>query len=142
MVLSPSRREAPAKRQLAKCAAGMRILFYNVDVMPKGDYLGEFEHIVLLSLLRLNDRAYGVSVRQDIALRTGRDVSVGAMYTTLDRLEAKGYATSRLGEPTTERGGRAKRFFRVTAKGIRAVNATHQALRSMSVGLELVRSIS
>ena len=110
--------------------------------MPKGSYLGEFEHIVLLSLLRLNDRAYGVTVRQDIAARTDRDVSVGAIYTTLDRLEAKGYVKSRLGEPTTERGGRAKRFFRVTAKGIRALNSTHKALRNMSVGLEFVRSIS
>jgi PadR family transcriptional regulator PadR len=110
--------------------------------MSKGDYLGEFEHIVLLSLLQLNDRAYGVTVRQEIALRTGRDVSVGAIYTTLDRLKVKGYVTSRLAEPTSERGGRAKRFFRVTAKGTRAVNATHDALRSMSVGLELVRSIS
>ena len=110
--------------------------------MPKGNYLGEFEHIVLLSLLRLDDRAYGVTVRQDIAVRTGRDVSIGAIYTTLDRLEVKGFVRSRLGEPTTERGGRAKRFFRVTAKGVRAVNATHDALRSMSVGLELIRSIS
>jgi PadR family transcriptional regulator len=110
--------------------------------MPKRDYLGEFEQIVLLSVLRLNDRAYGVTVRQDIALRIDRDVSVGAIYTTLDRLEVKGYVRSRLGEPTTERGGRAKRFFRVTAKGIRAVNATREALQSMSVGLEVVRSIS
>jgi DNA-binding PadR family transcriptional regulator len=110
--------------------------------MSKGDYLGEFEHIVLLSLLRLSDRAYGVTVRQDIAARIGRDVSVGAIYTTLDRLEVKGYVKSRMGEPTTERGGRAKRFFRVTAKGIRAINSTREALRSMSIGIDLVRSIS
>ena len=110
--------------------------------MAKGEYLGEFEHIVLLSLLRLDDRAYGVTVRQEIAARTGRDVSVGAIYTTLDRLEEKGYVKSRLGEPTTERGGRAKRFFRVTAKGIRAINSTQEALRSLSMGLDLVRGIS
>jgi len=118
------------------------LLFNNIEVMSKGHYLGEFEHLVLLSLLRLDDRAYGVTVRQDISTQTGRDVSVGAIYTTLDRLEAKGFVRSRLGEPTTERGGRAKRFFRVTAKGVRAVNSTHEALRSMSVGLELVRSLS
>src|SRR6266436_6767826 len=104
--------------------------------MSKGSYLGEFEHIVLLSLLRLQDRAYGVTVRQEIDERIGREVSIGAIYTTLDRLEAKGYVRSRMGEPTTERGGRAKRFFRVTAKGVRAVNSTHEALRSMSLGLE------
>src|SRR5262245_11188135 len=110
--------------------------------MAKGEYLGEFEHIVLLSLLRLDDRAYGVTVRQEISARTGRDVSVGAIYTTLDRLEGKGYVKSRLGEPTTERGGRAKRFFRVTARGLRVVNSTHEALRSMSIGLDQVRSLA
>ncbi len=118
------------------------VLFYIVVVMSKGNYLGEFEHIVLLSLLRLDDRAYGVTVRQEIATRIGREVSIGAIYTTLDRLEAKGFVRSRMGEPTTERGGRAKRFFRVTAKGVRAVNWTHEALRSLSVGLDLVKSLS
>ncbi|HEY7450655.1 MAG TPA: helix-turn-helix transcriptional regulator, partial [Vicinamibacterales bacterium] len=67
----------------------------------------------MLALVRLNDHAYGVSVRQEIEKRTGRDVSIGAIYATLDRLEAKGYVTSRLGDPTPERGGRSKRFFRV-----------------------------
>ena len=110
--------------------------------MSKGAYLGEFEHLVLLAVLRLDDRAYGVTVRQEIAARTGRDVSVGAVYATLDRLEMKGYVKSRLGEPTTERGGRAKRLIRVTAKGVRAVNSTHEALRSLSAGLELLRSVS
>ncbi len=110
--------------------------------MAPAEYLGEFEHLVLLSLLRLGDGAYGVSVRREIAARTDRDVSVGAIYTTLDRLELKGYVRSRLGEPTTERGGRAKRLFRVTAKGVRAVNSTHQTLHSMSAGLKLVRRLS
>jgi PadR family transcriptional regulator PadR len=108
--------------------------------MPSRDYLGEFEHIVVLALLRLGDRAYGVTVRQEIELRIGRDVSIGAIYATLDRLEAKGYVKSRLGDPTPERGGRSKRFFRVSAKGIAAVNRTHRALQSMTVGLDLVRS--
>lgn len=103
--------------------------------MSRRNYLGEFEHIVVLALMRLGDRAYGVTVRQEIAARIGRDVSVGAIYATLDRLEAKGYVTSRLGEPTAERGGRSKRFFRVTAKGVSAVNRTRRALLSMSEGL-------
>jgi PadR family transcriptional regulator PadR len=106
--------------------------------MSSRDHLGEFEHIVVLALMRLGDRAYGVTVRQEIAARTRRDVSVGAIYATLDRLETKGYVTSRLGEPTSERGGRSKRFFRVTAKGVSAVNRTHRALLSMSEGLSLV----
>ena len=114
--------------------------FYTVCLMSSRDYLGEFEHIVVLALLRLGDRAYGVTVRQEIELRIGREVSIGAIYATLDRLEVKGYVKSRLGEPTPERGGRSKRFFRVSAKGMAAVNRTHRALQSMTVGLDLVRS--
>jgi PadR family transcriptional regulator, regulatory protein PadR len=104
------------------------------------DYLGEFEHIVVLALLRLADQAYGVTVRQEIESRIGREVSIGAIYATLDRLEAKGYVKSRLGEPTPERGGRSKRFFRVTADGRAAVNRTHRALQNMTEGLNLAGS--
>jgi PadR family transcriptional regulator, regulatory protein PadR len=107
-----------------------------------GDYLGEFEHLVLLALLRLHDQAYGVTVRQEIAQRTGRDVSIGAIYSTLDRLEAKGFAKSLMGEPTAERGGRAKRYFRVTARGVAIVNRTHDALKSMTEGLALSGSLA
>ena len=110
--------------------------------MAGRDSLGEFEHLILLALLRLEDRAYGVTVRQEIELRTKRDVSIGAVYATLDRLERKGYVKSRHGEPTPERGGRSKRFFRVSAKGVRAVNRTQRALQSMSAGLDLIRSYS
>ena len=106
--------------------------------MPGRDYLGEFEHIMVLALLRLEDRAYGVTVRQEIELRTHREVSIGAVYATLDRLEAKGYVKSRRGDPTPERGGRSKRFFRVTAKGVAAVNRTQRALRSMTEGLNVL----
>jgi len=108
--------------------------------MANRDYLGEFEHIVILALLRLDERAYGVTVRQEIESRTGREVSIGAVYATLDRLEAKGYVRSRHGEPTPERGGRSKRFFRVTAKGVAALNQTQGALQKMREGLDLVRS--
>ena len=108
--------------------------------MRNRDYLGEFEHMVVLALLRLEDRAYGVTVRQEIQLRTDREVSIGAVYATLDRLEKKGYVTSHQGEPTPERGGRSKRFFRVTAAGLKAVNHTIRALQSMTEGLGLIRS--
>jgi PadR family transcriptional regulator PadR len=106
--------------------------------MASPDYLGEFEHIVVLALLRLEDRAYGVTVRQEIEFRTKREVSIGAVYATLDRMETKGYVKSRLGDPTPERGGRSKRFFRVTAKGVAAVNRTQKALQSMTEGLSLI----
>ena len=101
------------------------------------DYLGEFEHIVILALLHLKDRAYGVTVRQEIERRTQREVSIGAVYATLDRLETKGYVSSQRSEPTPERGGRSKRFFRVTSKGKAALSRTHQTLRKMTAGLRL-----
>lgn len=110
--------------------------------MADRDYLGEFEHIVVLALLRLEDQAYGVTVRQEIEFRTKRDVSIGAVYATLDRLERKGYVKSYLGEPTPERGGRSKRFFRVAAKGLAAVNRTQRALQRMTEGLDVIRSYS
>ena len=110
--------------------------------MTGRDYLGEFEHIIVLALLRLEDRAYGVTVRQEIEFRIQREVSIGAVYATLDRLEVKGYVKSRRGDPTPERGGRSKRFFRVTAKGIAAVNRTHRALHSMTEGLEVIGGYS
>lgn len=110
--------------------------------MSTRDYVGEFEHIIILALLRLNDRAYGVTVRHEIEARTRREVSIGAIYATLDRLEEKGYVKSRLGEPTPERGGRSKRFYHVTAKGVAAVNRTHRALKNMTDGLNLVEGYS
>jgi PadR family transcriptional regulator PadR len=106
------------------------------------DYLGEFEHIVLLAVLRLGDQAYGVTVRREIEARTKREVSVGAIYATLDRLEAKGYVQSRSGDPTPRRGGRSKRYFRVTAQGVSAVNRTHRAIRRLAEGLDFLGSRS
>jgi DNA-binding PadR family transcriptional regulator len=110
--------------------------------MSGRDYLGEFEHMIVLALLRLGDQAYGVTVRQEIELRIKREVSIGAVYATLDRLEGKGYVKSHRGDPTPERGGRSKRFFNVTAKGVAAVNRAQRALHSMTEGLDLIRSYS
>lgn len=112
-----------------------RNLIYIVEVMSVRDYLGEFEHLVLLALMRLGDDAYGVTVRKEIEARTGREVSVGAVYATLDRLETKGYVTSFYGGATEERGGRSKRFFRMTAEGLAVVNQTQRALANMLEGL-------
>ena len=81
-------------------------------------------------------------MRQEIQFRTHRDVSIGAVYATLDRLETKGYVKSHRGDPTPERGGRSKRFFRVTIEGVAAVNRTQRALQSMAEGLNLGRSNS
>jgi DNA-binding PadR family transcriptional regulator len=103
--------------------------------MPKGDSLGGFEQIVLLALSHLGDDAYGVSIRQEIAARTNRDVNIGAVYATLDRLETKGLATSHTGEPTAARGGRAKRYFRLTALGQSALQESVRAFDAMTRGL-------
>ena len=103
-------------------------------------YLGEFEHIIILALMRLQHRAYGVTVRQEIERRTAREVSIGAVYATLDRLEKKGYVTSHRGESTPQRGGRSKRYFRMTADGLTALRYTRRALQSMTEGLGFIRS--
>jgi PadR family transcriptional regulator PadR len=115
---------------------------YIVYLMSSRDYLGEFEHIVVLALLRLGDQAYGVTVRQEIEVRISREVSIGAIYATLGRLQTKGYVNSHLGDPTPERGGRSKRFFHVTAKGMAAVNRTQRAVQNMTKGLRLARGYS
>jgi len=100
--------------------------------------LGEFEQIVLLAILRLGKEAYGVTIGAEIAACTLRTPSPGALYTTLDRLEEKGLVTSRLGDPTPRRGGRAKRFFTVTKAGIAAVKSAQLAHRSLLAGLKLL----
>ena len=99
-------------------------------------YLGEFEQIVLLAILRVREDAYGVPIRLEIESRTGRSVTVGALYRTLDRLEEKGYVASRFGDPTPERGGRSKRYFKVRPPGLRALRASRAALTAMWEGLD------
>jgi len=105
--------------------------------MSSREYLGEFEQIVLLALLRLGENAYGVPIRQEIQLRTKRAVSVGALYSTLDRLEAKGYVASWFAEPTPERGGRSKRYFRVEPLGLKAIKRSQKVLAVMLEGIDL-----
>ena len=100
--------------------------------------LGEFEQFVLLSILRLDDTAYGVSIRAEITEHSGRNVAPGALYTTLQRLEDKGFVTSRLGDPTPERGGRAKRYYKVSAAGLKTVKRAQKAYQSLLEGLELL----
>ena len=102
---------------------------------PPPDPLGEFEQLVLLALLLLGDHAYGVAMSNEIAQRTGRDVSVGSVYKTLERLETKGYVSTIVGEPTAERGGRRKKFFRLEPAGSRALKHSLRALDRMTADL-------
>jgi PadR family transcriptional regulator, regulatory protein PadR len=102
--------------------------------MRTGVSLGEFEQVVLLAILRLGEGAYGVTVGAEITACTGRKPAPGALYTTLDRLEDKGLVSSRLGDPTPQRGGRAKRYFTVNAKGVAAITRAQRSYRRLLEG--------
>ena len=99
--------------------------------------LGEFELVVLLAVIGLGDEAYPVTIRDAIEARTGRQVSRPAVFITLERLEDKGLVSSRFGDPTPVRGGRAKRFFRPTRAGLAAVQSSLDTVAAMTKGLEL-----
>lgn len=98
--------------------------------------LGEFEQIVLLTLMRLGADAYGASVQAEIEDRGGRKVSVSAVYTTLDRLEVKGLVRSRIGDPTPQRGGKRKKHYEITAAGSRALRDAYEVMKRMTRGIE------
>jgi PadR family transcriptional regulator PadR len=101
------------------------------------DSLGELELIVLLAVLRSGDAAYGVPVQREIERTAERSLTLATIYKTLARLETKALVTSQLGEPTAERGGRAKRYFSVTPAGRQAVRRSLATLRRMSLGLDV-----
>ena len=111
-------------------------LIYNPELM--GDhYLGEFEQIVLLAVVRLGDNAYGVPIRREIEKRADRKVTIGALYSTLDRLEGKGYISSWFADPTSERGGRSRRYFRAEPQGIEALALAKEMFDRMWKGVRL-----
>jgi DNA-binding PadR family transcriptional regulator len=102
-------------------------------------FLGEFEYLVLLALARLGEDAYGVTIRDTLIARTGRAPSFGAVYSTLRRLEDKGLIRSFLGDPEAVRGGRAKKFVALTAKGRAALRDSHTAFIRMAEGVPGLR---
>jgi DNA-binding PadR family transcriptional regulator len=99
------------------------------------DTLGEFEQSLLLAIVHLGHGAYGVTIRQEIEQRTGREVAIGALYTSLDRLERKGFVRSAMSAPTAERGGRSKRHFQIRAAGAEALRQAHGRMARMWDGL-------
>ena len=109
---------------------------YNVMIIM----LGEFEYLVLSVSARLGETAYGAAIRRELEQTTGRRCSLGALYTTLDRLEEKGLIRTAMGDPTPERGGRAKRMVRLTAKGTRAATAFYHAFTQASRGVRWARA--
>jgi PadR family transcriptional regulator, regulatory protein PadR len=100
-----------------------------------GEAVGEFEQLILFALVRLGEDAYGVTIRLEIEERTGRTISSGALYTALDRLERRGFVSSRLGEPTPQRGGKRKRLYSLQPAGGRVVARIHDSVRQMTSGL-------
>ena len=103
--------------------------------MGKREYLGTLELLVLLAVMRTGRNASGIPIAQEIELVSGRSVALGSIYTTLSRLEQKGLLRSKLGEPTAQRGGRAKAFFNLTDRGLEEVRDAQAALTSLWSGL-------
>lgn len=99
--------------------------------MARREFLGGFELLVLLALIRLADEAYGVPIAEAIEESSGREVAIGSVYITLERLQNKGLVSSTLGEPTAVRGGRAKTYFRITAAGLREVRRSQRTLMAL-----------
>jgi PadR family transcriptional regulator, regulatory protein PadR len=100
--------------------------------------LGEFEYLILTAAAGLGDKAYGAAIREEIEATTGRKCSIGALYTTIDRLETKGLLTSWMGEATQQRGGRSKRMVRVTPEGVKAAKGFYDAVTQISRGASWV----
>jgi len=105
--------------------------------MARGEFLGDFEHLILLAVMRLENDGYGLAIRDEISRRTEREIATGAVYTTLDRLERKGLLTSRVEQGGPERDNRRRRHYALTPNGTAALGETQRAIRSMSAGLRL-----
>ena len=105
--------------------------------MTKRKFLGEFEQLVLLAVVRLKGEGYGLAIRREIEASTGRAVSIGAIYATLERLETKGHLSSRAGASTPERGGRARRHFGLSPQGKDALRRSREMLDTMWEGVDL-----
>jgi PadR family transcriptional regulator, regulatory protein PadR len=99
--------------------------------MSNRRYLGELELMILLAVINLGDEAYGVPISRELERQRGREVAVGSVYASLERMEARGMVISRLGDPTPERGGKARRYFRITEAGLRRVAVTRRVLERM-----------
>ena len=106
--------------------------------MSERGYLGNFELMVLLAVIQLGDTAYGVTISHELEDTLRREVAISSVYNALERLEGKGFVSSKLGDPTPERGGRAKRFFKVTQTGVREAKSTREALTTLWKGIPQV----
>ena len=103
--------------------------------MAKREYLGHLELMVLLAIMRAGDTAYGVIISREIENKTGRSISLGSVYAILERLQNKKLVIASIGEPTAERGGKARTYFKLTAAGLKQVRGAHEAVMQMAEGL-------
>ena len=110
-------------------------VFVSIEQMRRRGYSGNLEFIVLLAVLRVGEKAYGVPIAREIEATTGKDVALGSVYAALERLEEKAWVASKVGDPTPERGGRAKRYFRITPKGLRHLRDARQTLTQLWRGV-------
>jgi PadR family transcriptional regulator, regulatory protein PadR len=126
---------APARKKF-QCFPRARNYTYSyfANIMSR-EYLGEFEQVVLMALLHLGEEGYGLTVRREIKKRTGRNASLGALYSALNRMESKGYVASWLGDPTPQRGWKSKRYFRIEPAGALALQRAQKMLALMAKGL-------
>jgi len=129
-------------RSKRKTLDALTYFYYNAVVMRNHRLLGGFETLLLLATIRLGEGAYGVTIRAELLRTARKDVAVGAIYTGLGRLERRGLVESWLGEPTAERGGRAKRFYRVTAKGLEVLHHKQRAMEGLLEGLDLTGEVA
>jgi DNA-binding PadR family transcriptional regulator len=113
--------------------------FVIVEDMRKREYLGQLELMVLLAAIRVRDHAYGVLIAREIEKESGRDVALASVYAALERLEKKGLISSALGEPTAERGGKARTYFKPTAAGLKEAREAHETLMRLSSPLPGVK---
>jgi PadR family transcriptional regulator PadR len=107
--------------------------------MRRREYLGQLELMVLLAVMRPGGDAYGVLIARDIADKSGREVALASVYAALERLEHKGFLSSSLGQPTAERGGKARTYFKATVAGVREARETHATLLRLSAGLPVLQ---
>lgn len=126
---------------LSAAGASLRLLHYFtiVEVMRKRGYLGQLELMVLLAVMRAGRDAYGVLISREVQDKSGREIALGSIYAALERLGRKGLLTSKLGEPTAERGGKARTYFKLTAAGLKEVRDSHEILMRLSEGLTALK---
>jgi PadR family transcriptional regulator PadR len=130
-----SLRGASAARRAAQQVIDIYNFLVIIEEMGNREFIGQHELMVMLAVLRLGREAYGVPIATEIADRTGREMLLGSVYAILERLEAKGLVNARMGEATAERGGRAKRYFKLTAEGVRHVREAQRALEALWAAL-------